>query len=286
MQVRYASPKSEGQKDHEKAKKVGKNLSDVLVLDADGLDIEFLTSENIEQTDCFIAATENEQTNILASLLVKHYGVKQVILHITTTNYIRAVRRIGVDAVVSKNISAVNDIINFILSDEEELPVSRIEDVDVDALEITVADKCMYLQKHFTLDKLPDYLCIGAGIWEEVLFRLILLNLIIIIISKFNIGIKINTFISIFIISIIFSTFHFIGENPDLFTFYSFNIRFIGNMICIHKYLGTVFENLSETVIKCIFFEFGMEKESIDSSFINIKYSFFLVSFNNPFNKL
>ena len=148
--------------DHIKAKKVGKNLPDTLILDADGLDIDFLTSENIQETDCFIAATENEQTNILASLLVKHYGVKQVILHISTTNYIRAVRRIGVDAVVSKNISAVNNIINFIRSDQEALPVSRIEDVDVDALELTVSDNCKYIHKNMSLEKLPDFVCIGS----------------------------------------------------------------------------------------------------------------------------
>tara|TARA_Y100000590_G_scaffold74743_1_gene82553 strand:+ start:2777 stop:4126 length:1350 start_codon:yes stop_codon:yes gene_type:complete len=148
--------------DHEKAKKVGENLSDTLILDADGLDIDFLTSENIHETDCFIAATENEKTNILASLLVKHYGVKQVVLHITTTNYIRAIRRIGVDAVVSKNISAVNNIINIIRSDQEEIPVSRIEDVDADALELFVAENCQYLTKDMSLDKLPEYISIGA----------------------------------------------------------------------------------------------------------------------------
>ena len=91
------------EQNYEKAKIFGKKLSDTLILQANGLDIDFLNSENIEETDCFIAATQNEQTNILASLLVKHYGVKQVILHITTTNYFKAVRRIGVDAVVSKN---------------------------------------------------------------------------------------------------------------------------------------------------------------------------------------
>jgi len=148
--------------DHAKAKQAGQNLSDTLVLDADGLDIDFLTSEHIEDIDCFIAATENEQTNILASLLVKHYGVKQAILHITTTNYIRAVRRIGVDAVVSKNISAVNNIINFIRSDQEDIPVSRIEDVDVDAVELTVNDSCKYINKNISIDKIPDYICIGS----------------------------------------------------------------------------------------------------------------------------
>jgi len=148
--------------DHNKAKKIGKSLSDTLVLDADGLDIDFLSSENIEQTDCFIAATENEQTNILASLLVKHYGVKQVILHITTTNYFRAVRRIGIDAIVSKNISAVNEVLKLIRSDQQELSISRFEDLDVDAVEISLSPNCLYLRKRYILDQIPDELCVAS----------------------------------------------------------------------------------------------------------------------------
>jgi len=147
---------------HEKAKKVSESLSDTLILDADGLDIDFLTSENIQDVDCFIAATANEQTNILASLLVRHYGVKQVILHVTTTNYIRAVRRIGVDAVISKNISAVHEIINFIRSDQEDLPVSKIEDVDYDALEIVVSSKSKFILKNYSFDTVPDFIRVGT----------------------------------------------------------------------------------------------------------------------------
>ena len=150
------------EQNYEKAKKFGKKLSDTLILQANGLDIDFLSSENIEETDCFIAATQNEQTNILASLLVKHYGVKQVILHITTTNYFRAVRRIGVDSLVSKNISAVNEVLKLIRSHQQDLPVSRFEDLDVDAIELTVNPECKYLRKKYTIEQVPEELCIGA----------------------------------------------------------------------------------------------------------------------------
>ena len=101
-------------------------------------------------------------------------------------------------------------------------------------------DSKIIFQYNFSLYNdiiLTYYLCIGAGIWEEVLFRLVLLNLIIIVINKLNIGVKINTFISIFIVSIIFSTFHYIGQNPDLFSFFSFNIRFIGGFILGYIYI-------------------------------------------------
>ncbi|MBC8479812.1 MAG: Trk system potassium transporter TrkA, partial [FCB group bacterium] len=87
------------ERDKAKAEKIGARLPNTLVLNDNGTVIEFLESERISEVDCYIAATDNEQTNILSSLLVKHMGVKQVITHITTTSYIPAVRRIGLDAV-------------------------------------------------------------------------------------------------------------------------------------------------------------------------------------------
>jgi len=149
------------EKDKEKAKKYGNGLEDALMVIGDGLDMDFLDSENIGEMDCFIAATEKEQTNILASLLVKHFGVKQVILHINTTNYLKSIRRIGVDAVVSKNTAAVNEVIKIIKSDQQSVPVSRFEDIEIESVELTVSPECKYLRKKYTLEKLPENVCLG-----------------------------------------------------------------------------------------------------------------------------
>ncbi len=144
-----------------KAIEHGNKLNDALMVMGDGLDTDFLESENISEMDCFISATENEQTNIMASLLVKHYGVKQVILHINTTNYLKSVRRIGVDAVVSKNTAAVNEVIKIIRSDQQAHPVSRFEDIEVESVELTVQNDCKYLHKKYTLDKIPENVCLS-----------------------------------------------------------------------------------------------------------------------------
>ena len=47
-----------------------------------------------------IAMTDDEKKEVIKEAQ-EVYGVKQVILHITTTNYLSAVRRIGVDAIVN-----------------------------------------------------------------------------------------------------------------------------------------------------------------------------------------
>ena len=126
------------------------------------LDTDLLESENIYDIDCFIAATEDEQTNIMCSLLAKDYGVKQVIVHISTTNYIKPIRRMGIDAIVSKNVSAVNEVLKFIHTDQQEIEISRFEDIDIDSIELEVMSDCKFLRKKYILDDLPDSICLGA----------------------------------------------------------------------------------------------------------------------------
>ena len=150
------------EKDIDKANKYEPSFKNALMLVGDGLDTELLESENINEVDCFIAATENEQSNIMASLLVKDYGVKQIIIHISTTSYIKPIRRMGIDAIVSKNISAVNETIKFIQSDQQEIDISRFEDIDIDSVEISVKENSKYITKNFNLDDIPETLRLGA----------------------------------------------------------------------------------------------------------------------------
>ena len=144
-----------------KAWQIKEKLKDILVLTEDGTNIEFLESENVSELDCFIAATENEQTNIVSGLLAKHLGVKQVIVHISTTDYLQAVRHIGFDAVLSKNIAAVNEVIRFMKSDMIK-SISRFEDLDTDCMAIRVKEDSKFIKKRYTMDKIPQNIALGA----------------------------------------------------------------------------------------------------------------------------
>ena len=74
-------------------------------------------------------------------------------------------------------------------------------------------------------------LAIGAGIYEEILFRVILIflfNYIFALVFQWNNYLKI--FISIIFASVFFSLFHFIGEFSDYFSFNIFMIRFLAGI--------------------------------------------------------
>ena len=155
------------EKDVEKAELINDKLENTLVLTDDGLDIDFLESENISSLDCFVAVTENEQINIMSSLLMKHYGVKQVIVHINSTSFFKVVRRIGIDAVISKNTSAVNKVLKIIRSDEDKLSVSRFDEIDVESVEITVKEDSDFLIKELSIKDLPDEICLAAIVRKD-----------------------------------------------------------------------------------------------------------------------
>ena len=150
------------EKNSDKAEVVSNKLKNTLVLIDDGLDIDFLESENISSLDCFIAVTENEQINIMSSLLMKHYGVKQVIVHINSTSYFKVVRRIGVDAVISKNTSAVNEVLKIIRSDEDKLSVSRFNEIDIESVELKITESSDFINRNLSLKDFPDEICLSA----------------------------------------------------------------------------------------------------------------------------
>ena len=65
---------------------------------------------NVGHTDAFLALTKDEEDNILAALLAKRSGAARVMALVNKLPYAALVTTIGVDSVVSPNVSAVSAI--------------------------------------------------------------------------------------------------------------------------------------------------------------------------------
>ena len=123
--------------DREKAEWLASKLEQTMVLHGDGTDVELLKAENINDADSFITVTESEKTNLLSGMLAHHLGVKQTVIHLSTTEYMPIVQEIGLGAVISKNMSTVNSILKFISSSQTESPVTTFDEIDVDVIELS-----------------------------------------------------------------------------------------------------------------------------------------------------
>jgi len=83
------------------AERLAAELNNTLVLSGDVTDEELLAAENIADMDVYCALTNDDETNILSSLLAKRMGVRKVIALINRTSYANLVQAGQIDIAIS-----------------------------------------------------------------------------------------------------------------------------------------------------------------------------------------
>jgi len=76
------------ERSYDRCRVLSDRLEDTLVLHGSGSEPLLLQQENIENTDVFCALTENDESNIMMSMLAKRLGAKKVITLIANAAYI------------------------------------------------------------------------------------------------------------------------------------------------------------------------------------------------------
>jgi trk system potassium uptake protein TrkA len=102
------------ERDDTRAKGAAQILTRAIVLHGDGLDPEILEEANIRSAETFIAVTEDDETNILASLLAKGYGCPRTVTLINRTTYTPLISPLGVDVIVNPRTITVSTILQHV----------------------------------------------------------------------------------------------------------------------------------------------------------------------------
>jgi trk system potassium uptake protein len=89
-------------------------LNKTVVLCGDGSDQRLLLEENVGEMDLVVTMTQDEETNILTSLLSRRLGVRKTITRISKFSYFPLMSTIGLEQVVSPRLSAINTILQHI----------------------------------------------------------------------------------------------------------------------------------------------------------------------------
>lgn len=97
----------------ERCQQIADRLSNVLVINGDGRNLELLKEEGIERMDAFIAVTGNSETNILTCQLAKKMGVKRTIAEIENVDFISLAEQVGIGSVINKKFIAASFIYRF-----------------------------------------------------------------------------------------------------------------------------------------------------------------------------
>ncbi len=102
------------EKDVDRCVKLAEKLNKTIVLHGDGSDQGLLSEENIQDMNVVITVTNDEETNILTSLLAKRMGAQKTITRISKFSYFPLMSIIGLEQVVNPRLSAVNTILQHI----------------------------------------------------------------------------------------------------------------------------------------------------------------------------
>lgn len=87
--------------DQDRCRHLAETLHGTIILHGDAADAELLTGEDIGQTDIFCAVTNDDEANILSSLLAKRLGVRKVITLINRASYVDLAQGGVIDIAVS-----------------------------------------------------------------------------------------------------------------------------------------------------------------------------------------
>ncbi|MFQ6033301.1 MAG: potassium channel family protein [Candidatus Bipolaricaulia bacterium] len=87
---------------------------DALVLQGDGTEPEVLRQAGAGEADALVATTDSDALNTVIAMLGKQFGVPQIIVKLIDLGLRPACQEIGVDAIVSPNLSVANEILAII----------------------------------------------------------------------------------------------------------------------------------------------------------------------------
>ena len=147
----------------DKAERVARDLENVMLFHGDATDTDLLENEGVADADAFIAATNDEETNVMSCLLARRMGAKKTIALIRRTNYVPLVPQVGIDAAVSVRMSTASAIKQYFRSGAV-LSFAQLKENDAEALEFLARDKSRIVRKPLGELGIPDGVVVGSVI--------------------------------------------------------------------------------------------------------------------------
>ena len=123
----------------ERAEQIAGNLEKTVILSGDALDSEMLREANVSMADAVIAVTNDDQVNILASLLAKGEGCERAITLVSDTVYRPLMSSLGIDVFIDPRATTVSTILHHVrrgrIRNLHSLPAMGAEVLEVEAME-------------------------------------------------------------------------------------------------------------------------------------------------------
>ncbi len=147
------------EKDYERCQFLSQILERTMIIHGDGTNLKILDEEDIGSSDIVISVTNNDERNLLCSLLCKQLGVKRVIARVAKVLNIPLFEKVGIDIAISPKNSAINEVKNDLEENNVDI-LATVEQGQGEVLEITVKEE--FNNKKIMELRFPGRTVIGA----------------------------------------------------------------------------------------------------------------------------
>ncbi|OIO68622.1 MAG: Trk system potassium transporter TrkA [Zetaproteobacteria bacterium CG12_big_fil_rev_8_21_14_0_65_55_1124] len=145
----------------ERAQWLAEHLSKATVIHGDAMDRKLLEEENISEMDDFLALTNDDETNILVSLIAKKYKVPHIVTLVNRSIYTDLISQIGLDVTVSPRLTTVSSVLSYIRKGRI-LGMSSLGDGSIEVLEAEALETSKILNTPLRELELPEETVVGA----------------------------------------------------------------------------------------------------------------------------
>ncbi|MAR79119.1 MAG: Trk system potassium transporter TrkA [Rhodospirillaceae bacterium] len=154
------------EKSRSRAELVAESLNNIVVINGDSLEKEILMEANVSNAEAVIAVTNNDQVNILSSLLSKREGAGRVMALLNNSTYDTLMQSLGIDAVVNPRAITVSSILQHIRRGRIRA-VHSIRDGSAEIIEAEALETSPLIGKTLKDISLPNGIIFGAIVRDK-----------------------------------------------------------------------------------------------------------------------
>ncbi len=150
------------EKNKERAEFLANELSNTIVINGNGLDEDILAEVNLEDVETVIALTNDDEDNLMASVLVEKFSENKRTMALTNKpNYSLLQNSLKIDDLIDPRMTTVSSILKHIHKGTIENAYSILNG-DYEVIEAEIIETSDLINKELKNSNLPDEIKIGA----------------------------------------------------------------------------------------------------------------------------
>mgnify|MGYP001403437307 CR=1 FL=1 len=150
------------EKNKDRAEFIAKELNNTLVVNGDGLDESILSEVNLEEVETVIALTNDDEDNLMVSVLVEKFSKNKRTMALTNKpNYSLLQTSLNIDDLIDPRMTTVSSILKHVHKGTIENAYS-ILDGEYEVIEAEIIETSELINKELKNSDLPDEIRIGA----------------------------------------------------------------------------------------------------------------------------